>query len=236
MPEISISKVRRFPAKFFRQTGRRLKRFYKIWIVRDTFTIEVRRWFKDNGDEALRLTYDLDENSIVFDLGGYVGDFAAAISDKYGCYVYLFEPSAEFFEQCQARFASNDKVKCFNFGLGGADGQFILSADGDASSTKSEQRSAGGSLVSIRKFCDVFDELKLSRIDLLKINIEGGEYEVLPHLIDTGLIGKIRFVQVQFHTFVENANSLRAEIVESLKNSHERDWCYTFVWESWHLK
>ena len=38
---------------------------------------EFSRWFKDKGDKTLRLEYPLlDSNSIVFDVGGYVGDFA----------------------------------------------------------------------------------------------------------------------------------------------------------------
>jgi len=31
-------------------------------------------WFAVNGDQTLRLNYDLDANSLVFDLGGYKGD------------------------------------------------------------------------------------------------------------------------------------------------------------------
>ena len=33
--------------------------------------LAIERWTKCNGDEIYRLDYDLDENSLVFDLGGY---------------------------------------------------------------------------------------------------------------------------------------------------------------------
>lgn len=57
---------------------------------------EVKRWFRDKGDETLRLSYPLNEDSTVFDLGGFQGDFANQINIRYRCYVYLFEPSVEF--------------------------------------------------------------------------------------------------------------------------------------------
>jgi len=37
---------------------------------------EVQRWFSDGGDYELRLDYNLDDESVVFDLGGYQGWFA----------------------------------------------------------------------------------------------------------------------------------------------------------------
>ena len=56
-------------------------RFYKVNILRDEFTIEVVRWFKDKGDEKRRLNYKiLNEHSIVFDVEGYLGDFAHDIN------------------------------------------------------------------------------------------------------------------------------------------------------------
>ena len=80
-----------------RSIRKRIRRLFNIYIRKDEFTIEVSRWFSDNGDETLRLDYPaLSGESIVFDLGGYVGDFAYKINKKYGCKVYLFEPHPMF--------------------------------------------------------------------------------------------------------------------------------------------
>lgn len=63
------------PLLFVRTAYGLFIRFYKVYILRDEFTIEVVRWFQDQGDKTLRLNYsDLNENSIVFDIGGYLGD------------------------------------------------------------------------------------------------------------------------------------------------------------------
>ena len=76
----------------------------------------------------------------------------------------------------------------------------------------------------------------ISILNLMKINIEGGEYELLEHLIETGEILKIHKFQVQFHDFVHNAQLRRAKIIKNLKKTHEQKWNFHFVWEEWTLK
>ncbi len=89
----------------------RISRFYKLHIIKDEFTVAVTKWFRDRGDETLRLDYPLAPQSIVFDLGGYKGDFAYEMNKKYGCFVYVYEPVRDFYEECARRFKGNDKVE-----------------------------------------------------------------------------------------------------------------------------
>jgi len=78
------------PMLFAKKIAIRFRLIYKLYILRDELALELKRWFKNRGDETLRLDYpELNENSVVFDLGGYKGDFAQAINEKYGCTVYL---------------------------------------------------------------------------------------------------------------------------------------------------
>ena len=46
---------------------------------------------------------------------------------------------------------------------------------------------------------DWINRREINKIALIKINIEGGEYELLDRLIETNLIEKIEDIQVQFH-------------------------------------
>ena len=210
--------------------------WYKKYILKDISTIEVDRWFRDRGDETLRLDYSLTKNSIVFDLGGHIGDFAYEIQNKYKCKVYVFEPSKVFFKICQERFDKIPNVSCFNYGLSCNDGTFFLSDDNDGSSIKKERSHNVGASVLIRKFSDVFRDMNIDRVTLLKINVEGSEYDILPHLIDTGLVSRIDNIQVQFHNFIDNSEEKRKQIIEGLAKTHKQDWCYTFVWENWSVK
>src|SRR5712692_6686903 len=74
------------------------------------------KWVADE-DERLRYDYPLSETSIVLDVGGYLGDRAARIASRYGCSVYVFEPSQEFLGKLQSRFAADAGIHLFGFGL-----------------------------------------------------------------------------------------------------------------------
>ena len=45
----------------------------------------MNNWFKDDGDNTLRINYNLDETILFVDLGGYQGKFTQQIYDKYNC-------------------------------------------------------------------------------------------------------------------------------------------------------
>ena len=90
--------------------------------------------------------------------------------------------------------------------------------------------------VQIRSIVECIHELEIDQIDLMKINIEGGEFDVLPAIIKSGDIRKVQYLQVQFHNFVPQATKQRAAICAQLENTHSEMWNYKFLWESWKLK
>ena len=59
------------------------KWFYAYFIIKEYGVIERTKWYREKGDEKLRLNYRLNEQSIVFDIGGYIGDFSNSISYFY---------------------------------------------------------------------------------------------------------------------------------------------------------
>ena len=209
-----------------------------ITKLESEFMLAGNRWFRDDGNNTLRLNYDLNCDSIVFDIGGYKGDFAEEIVRLYDCHVYLFEPSVEFFRIAQARFSANKKVKCFNYGLSDSNCKMMLSNEGNKSSVMDVKSHQTGSQVDIQNFKDVFDREGIEDIDLIKINIEGGEYPLMRHIIKEGLAPRIKNFQVQFHIkdFIPNVSSMREDIQHALSETHNLDWCYTFIWENWSLK
>lgn len=209
---------------------------YRRHVLHDPFLLEIDRWFRDKGDETFRLDYPLARDSIVFDLGGYHGDFAAAIHKRYGCRVYVFEPMPQFYQMCEKRFLGNDKIICFNYGLSASDGWLDLSLADDESSFISSTSNTVHISAHIRSIVQCIKELGIEKIDLMKINIEGGEFDVIPALIDSGDITRVRYLQVQFHNFVERAAERRLAIRRQLAHTHCEMWNYEFVWESWVLQ
>ena len=209
---------------------------YRRHILREPFLLQVSRWFKDKGDEALRLNYPLTQESIVFDVGGYHGDFAAELNERFGCKVYIFEPVPEFYQKCVNRFQDNKKITCFNYGLSSTNSWLDIGLAENASSFSSPHVTGETQRVQIRSIVECINELKINNIDLMKINIEGGEFDVLPAIIESGDIVKIKFLQVQFHDFVSDSIARRTEIRNQLAYTHAEMWNYEFVWESWKLK
>ncbi len=201
--------------------------------AQDEFTRAHRAWVRDNGDQTRRLDYPLTETSVVFDVGGFVGDFAQQIVDRFNATVFLFEPVRKYHEACVNRFAGNPKVRCFHFGLADTDGTFRISDANDASSITRMDADADSEVVAVRCFADFVAEQGIRGIDLLKVNIEGGEYPLLPHLLDRGLAPMIGDLQVQFHNFIPDAVAMRNTIRERLQATHRETWNYPFVWENW---
>lgn len=211
-------------------------RLFRQYLLKDHFYLEVARWFKDKGDQTLRLEYPLNAQSVVFDLGGYHGDFAADIYKKYGCKVYVFEPVPEFYEICLNRFKDNSNIFCFNYGLSASNQYLNIQLAENASSISSPKALGSALRVEIRSIVECIRDLNLSKIDLMKINIEGGEFDVLPAIIQSGDIKKITDLQIQFHNFIEDASRKRKTIRTFLANTHKETWCYEFVWENWKLR
>ena len=202
---------------------------------------DVDRWFADQGDQTLRLDYDLDENSIVLDLGGYHGDFAQNIYNKFNCNVYVFEPYLPFYEIIENRFSANPKVRVFDYGISDKTGDvnFVFSNDGSTIQdlekyADSEEKPVN--VVKVKSFKDTYDELNLDTIDLLKINVEGAEYGIFDNIFDSGYTENIVNYQVQFHPEPPGSEKMLEDIRNYLSKTHKQDWNYQWVWENWSLK
>lgn len=202
------------------------------------FDKELTKWFGADGDFNKRLDYDLSENSFAIDLGGYKGQFASDLFAKYLCGVWVFEPIAEYFEVIEKRFEKNPRIQSFKFALGNEDKEevFYLDNDGTSIHNKSSKDSSHSQTVIFRNIEAFFSEHSIDVIDLIKINIEGGEYDLLDYLIEKNLIAKFANIQVQFHKFVPGSEERMHAIQLKLKETHELKWQYRFVWESWAKK
>ena len=121
-----------------------------------------------------------------------------------------------------------------NYGLADKNGELLLSNRLDGSSFINPNHSQkDGIKCVISDFSSVLNELDITSIDLMKINIEGGEFPLMEHIISCGKQAIVKQYQIQFHNFVEKAVDRRTKISCALSETHVRTWCYTFVWENW---
>jgi FkbM family methyltransferase len=192
--------------------------------------VELERWFKNKGDETHRMNYKLDENSIVLDVGGYDGEWSKKIYEKYKPNIHVYEPVRKFYNIICDKFNNIDKVKVYNFAISNFNGESLIN-NNDASSSLFI---GGGSKESIliRDINCIIQDFKFSKIDLVKINIEGSEYDLL-EFITIENIKKIDNIQVQFHKIGENYEFRRENIRKKLSQTHKITYDYNFVWENW---
>lgn len=191
-------------------------------------------WNRDNGNYTHALNYPLNEDSIIVDLGAFHGVWASQIIEKYNSNVFLFEPVKEFYDYLVNKFQNNPKVKVFNYGIATDHRMDTLYLRGDGTS----KYLTGGNAVVV-EFISVekmFELIGTDKIDLAQINIEGEEFPVLEKIIENKTINKFNHLQIQFHTFIENAETRRENIQKGLSESFDKMFDYPFVFEGWKLK
>ena len=187
--------------------------------MRVTLNEESQAIWQQQSLEHLRYEYDLRPTDTVIDLGAYRGEWANEIRARYGCCVIAVEPTdsidgypCEYIKK--AAWLFDGKLR-----FGGA--FYYTSAF--------EDQTHEYECFDVNSLLSRFDE-----IALLKINVEGAEYDLLDHIIAEGLHERIRNLQVQFH-LIEGEDSLsRCGIIhEHLSRTHKVQWSYPFCWESW---
>lgn len=182
--------------------------------VADKVTIDrkILDIWQDKNLEYLRYQYDLKSSDLVMDFGSYTGEFASKIKSKFGCTVIEYDPLVN-----AAVWIESGSIK-----TGGAFYYTSMFEEGENS----------------YPCIDVVDAFKMiEQVALLKVNIEGAEYQVLKRMIEHGILSRIKYLQVQFH-LIEGVDvkKLYNDIASDLRKTHELQWQYQFVWESWQRK
>jgi FkbM family methyltransferase len=195
----------------------------------------MKEWKRDKAAARLYDYRALAPGAVVFDMGGFRGEWAdMVLAQQPEAVIHLFEPHPRFADDLRAKFEGDARVTVYPMALGSADGEMFLSDAGDASS--SVAGGGGAEQAEVTSVARFFAERDIPKIDLMKVNIEGGEYDLLPALAASGVIDRIARLQVQFHLFEEALIPERDKLRARLALTHECVWCYPFVWEEWRLK
>lgn len=190
-------------------------------------------WLADEGDKTLRQSYTLVPSDIVVDLGGFEGQWASDIFSRYLCTIHVVEPVKKYALGIAKRFQCNQKIHVHQIALGAKAGKIAISIAGDASSSFKVSETVD--LSHVVPFDLWMDEHGIDSIALLKVNIEGGEYDLLEYLIEKNIAKKISNIQVQFHDFIQDSDCRMTRIKESLSKTHHLTYEYKYVWENWSL-
>ena len=183
-------------------------------------------------EELMRYTYPLTTESVVWDCGGFKGDFAAEISRRYNCQIRVFEPIPTFYARTASRLSGCANIQVYNYAIGGSSGKLLFQVDGDA--TGAYATSGHSVLVEKRGILDIL-QLEAGNVDLIKLNIEGLEFETLECLLDSGSAPRFRNIQVQFHRVIPDCEFRYQSIRDRLLQTHTLTLDYPWVWENYTL-
>lgn len=130
---------------------------------------------------------------VIFDIGANIGIASIYFANKFpDAVIYCFEPILENFDLLKKNTNKYKNIHCFQIALGAKDGKVNMSA------SDSEMNYGGGSIYELGTNKDKSQRVRLvnpttfyskediKNIDLIKIDVEGSEYDVL-----TSFEGKI---------------------------------------------
>jgi FkbM family methyltransferase len=199
----------------------------------------LNQWFADNGDYTHNINYELNENSVVIDLGGYYGLWVDEILKKNNPNIpniILVEPVPEFYNHLVTKYQQNEKIKVMNVGVSTDNNEttktLYVSSDGSSTNFNSNVKS----VIQIKTLPidKILTDNNINQVDLLQINIEGDEYGLMEYMIESGIIDKFKNIQIQFHLGIENDVERRINIQKNLiSKGFKNKFDYPFVWESW---
>ena len=145
----------------------------------------------------------LDARSVVYSFGiGEDVSFDLGLIERYGCLVHAFDPTERSIAWARAN-VDHLLWRLHPVGIAAEDGEAEFTApanDTHVSFFRATNGVAGGQdavQLNVRSLPSIMRELSHDRIDLLKMDVEGFEYEVLQSMLETSL--RPPQIAVEFH-------------------------------------
>lgn len=153
--------------------------FRKGWFLRKNKGLP---WGVDLEIDWIRLK--IPKPNIIFDVGAHKGESMDRFQKIFPeAFCFSFEPVAMNYKNLVERFKESDSCKCFQIALGDSygDADIKLGSDSQTHSLKTAPSASSGEKerVQVSTVDLTMAQLKIEKIDLLKIDTEGYELKVL---------------------------------------------------------
>ena len=146
---------------------------------------------------------NLNEKSTVLDIGANIGDITNTIFEKYRCNIHAYEPNIACYNYMKKRFINNSKIKLHNYAVSNFSGydflyfHFKSKGVNDTRLRKEKDnidvnKRVRVKIVDIKEIIDSFNN-----IDLIKIDVEGSEYKIIPEILNNR--NRIKTVICEMH-------------------------------------
>jgi FkbM family methyltransferase len=119
--------------------------------------------------------FHVEENDIVVDIGASVGPFSYSILDKNPKKVFCLEPHPELFQNLSCNLLDKSNVVLLNKGISDKNGKIIFNGLYNKNFPEMWSVQSEACSLTFETFIDLYN---IEKIDFLKIDCEGGEYDV----------------------------------------------------------
>jgi FkbM family methyltransferase len=181
--------------------------------------------------EKIHYHHPVSPDGVILDIGAYTGVWIAGLNEstEFG-EAHLFEPVSGHLNTLQNRFEDDNRIHIHDYGVDGSTHTSEIAVLDNSSSVYSESNIK--EVVELKAASQIVEQFG-PKIDIMKVNVEGSEYNIISDLIESGKIKNINTLVVQFHKNVEDYSKKRNHISNSLKKTHTKKIDYPYVWEVW---
>ena len=176
---------------------------------------------------------DHSADGVAVDLGAYVGDWSERMAERYGCTVYAFEPSpgpaAKATDALRVHPRSPSCLTASERRTARQSSPATVPARRSTAARGSSDRSTSRSETSSR--CS--RSSTSPTVDVLKINIEGAEYDLLDRLAEAGWLPADRHVVDPVPRVASERPSPPPADPRALLPLARAGVAYGWVWELW---
>lgn len=166
----------------------------------------------------------LSSNPVIVDLGAHIGSFSLFLDSvlRGNCRIYAVEPDKGNFSLLTRNIELNNvhSIISKNYAISDYTGKGFLKKNNlDTDTYYLDKVENQVTNCKVMTFSRTMRECKISKIDLLKIDIEGGEYKIFLHKPSYQFIAKnVHYIFMEYHNLNSQFNYL------FLKKTFERDF------------
>lgn len=225
--------------------------WFSIYINNQEFNwglINENFWFKEVvtkeifDDNVYQKLFKVEENDIVVDIGASVGPFSWLIQTQKPKQIFCIEPHTKLFNTLTDNLMCSNAI-CINKAIGKIDGQEnqkglfneLLTATCDDANLQ---------VVNSIKFNTFVKEYNIQKINFLKIDCEGGEYDIFNEENFNWIVRNIKKIAGEWHLSNEDLKSKFRKFRDLYLSHFDNYELYSmdgvnitsFLWSDWFIE
>lgn len=171
----------------------------------DWGTLSQNKWFLDILHEEFRekgvyqRLFEVEKDDVVFDVGTSAGPFVHSIIKNQPKEIHCFEPESNLFNTLSKNVSQykDVNIKLNNLAISPADGNFTT--QNLYNPNEIEPNSAPAVTVNGISFKTYIEQNNIKQIDFLKLDCEGGEYDILNDANMDWILNNVRKIAGEWH-------------------------------------